>query len=148
MDFEKCSDISTNARIVVVENKRKFTLRNQAKQSVRRVQVDGCLISDHRPRCDYLFEIGKKCHCAVYLELKGGDISKAFEQLVATIGYIAKLNRHRESKLVCHIVASRVPRAGPKVQNLKVQMARKYNALLLVDTNEAVVDLQAATYLK
>jgi len=145
MDFEKCSEVSTHSLIVVAENKRKFTLRNSAKLPVRKVLVDGCLITDNtRLRCDYLFEIGKKCHCAVYLELKGSDIGQAFDQLVATIGQIVE--RHKTANLVCHIVASRVPRAGPSVQNLKLRMARKYKALLLVGTNEVTIDLQASVY--
>jgi hypothetical protein len=144
MDFKTCSKVSNDHNITVEENRRKFTLKNQGGEFVRKVQVDGCLIVDARIRCDYLFEIGKKCHCAVYVELKGSDIQKAFSQLLATVGYVGY--RHKNSRVICQIVASRVPRAGTSIQNLKLKMARKHNALLLVGTSQVVVDLQSPLY--
>jgi len=106
MDFKRCSEDSKHPLIVVEENGRKFTIRNQGKKNVKKVRVDGCLIDDKRQRCDYLFEIGHVCHCAIYLELKGSDIDHAFKQLVLTMKYL--MNRHRNLTKVCHIVASRV----------------------------------------
>lgn len=144
MDFKRCSEDSQHPLIVAEAEGRKFTIRNPAKKPVKKVQVDGCLIADERQRCDYLFELGKVCHCVIYLELKGSDIEHAFNQLVHTINYLAK--RHQNRTKICHIVASRVPRAGPKVQNLKLQMARKYKALLFVDTQEANVNIEREPY--
>lgn len=144
MDFKRCSEDSQHPLIVVEENGRKFTIRNQEKKSVKQVKVDGCLIDDKRRRCDYLFEIGRFCHCVIYLELKGSDIDHAFKQLVLTMKYLS--NRHRNLTKICHIVASRVPRAGPKIQNLKLQMVKKHKALLFVDTQEASVNIERHPY--
>src|SRR5215208_1986223 len=113
MNFKRCSEDSQHPLIVVEENKRKFTIHNQKKKRIKKVQVDGCLIDDKRQRCDYLFEIGRVCHCVIYLELKGADIEKAFSQLISTMKYLE--SRHQKLIKVCHIVASRVPRAIPKV---------------------------------
>ena len=144
MDFKRCSEDLQHSLTVVEENGRKFTIHNQKKKRIKKVQVDGCLVNDKRQRCDYLFEIEQVCHCVIYLELKGSDIEHAFNQLAATMKYLER--RHQTLTKVCHIVASRVPRAGPKVQNLKLQMARKHKALLFVDTQEANVNIEREPY--
>jgi hypothetical protein len=144
MNFKRCSEDSQHPLIVVEENRRKFTIRNPQRERIKKVRVDGCLIDDERQRCDYLFEVGQICNCVIYLELKGSDIDHAFNQLVATIGYL--VNRHQQLKKICHIVASRVPRAGPKVQNLKVQMVQKYGARLFVDTQASNVNIDRDPY--
>ena len=144
MDFERCSEDCAHPTIVVEENKRKFTLQKPQREKVIKIKVDGCLIDDRRQRCDYIFEIGKSPHCAVYLELKGSDIDKAYRQLAATIGYLTE--RHQTCTKICHIVASRVPRAGPKVQNLKVQLARTHRAILFVGTQEVTIRISQPPY--
>ena len=143
MDFTKCSQQSKNAIIVVEESGRKFRIKNPKAATVRTITIDGCLIDDKRERCDYVFELGDPCHCAIYLELKGSDIEKAVSQLTETLGYLSA--RHT-CKKICHIVASRVPKAGPKVQNLKVEMARKHRVLLHVGTTEVSIQLGVAPY--
>lgn len=144
MNFERCSEDTRHPLIVVEENRRKYTIHNPQRERIKKVRVDGCLIDDDRQRCDYLFEIGRICSCVIYLELKGSDVDYAYQQLVATLGYLT--TRHVQVRKICHIVASRVPRAGPKVQNLKLQMARRYNARLFVDTQEANVNIDREPY--
>lgn len=144
MDFDACSTKHKKPLIPVEESGRKFTIQNPQKALVIEVKVDGCLINDHRERCDYLFEIGQKCHCVVYLELKGADIEKAYNQLIATIGYTKE--KYKDSRKICHIVASRVPKSGPKVQNLKVSMAKKYKVLLKVDTDKTSINITTNHY--
>lgn len=146
MNFLRCSEESEHPRVVVEENRRKFTIQNRQREFIRKVRVDGCLIDDKRIRCDYLFEIGQECHCVIYLELKGSDIGHAFAQLCATIGYLA--HRHRGLKKICHIVASRVPRAGPKLQVLKLQMIKRCSAILVVDTQERTINIERDPYCK
>ncbi|MGA9768901.1 MAG: hypothetical protein WBV94_07670 [Blastocatellia bacterium] len=144
MDFKRCSEDLQHPSIVVKAEGRKFTIRNPKKRTIKKVHVDGCLIADDRKRCDFLFEIGQVCHCVIYLELKGSDIEYAFQQLVLTMKYLA--SRHQKLKKVCHIVSSRVPRAGPKVQNLKRQMVQKHKALLFVDTQESNINIEREPY--
>jgi hypothetical protein len=144
MDFKRCSDKRKDLQIVVEENGRKFRIINAGRENINTVRVDSCLIDDKRQRCDFLFEIGKSCYCVVYLELKGSDVEHAFKQLVATMGYLS--TRHRVSTKICHIVASRVPRAGPKVQTLQLNMARKHRALLYVGTHEVKINIGHVPY--
>lgn len=144
MDFKGCSKDYLDPLIVVEENKRKFTIHNPGKKPVKRVKVDGCLIKDKRQRCDYLFEIGRVCHCVIYLELKGKDIEHAFNQLVSTLEQLK--SRHRGLTKICHIVASRVSLKGPKFQNLYRQMVQKHKARLYVDTKEVKVNIEREPY--
>ncbi|MGB7925595.1 MAG: hypothetical protein WCF57_20320 [Pyrinomonadaceae bacterium] len=144
MDFERCSEDCSQINIVVGEMGRQFRINNANRLLIKKVQVDGCLIDDERLRCDYLFEIEQATHCIIYLELKGSDLDHAFRQLVATMGYCGE--RHKSCKRVCHIVASRVPRAGPKVQTLKRMMVQKYRTLLYVNTQVANIDVTQHPY--
>ena len=132
MNFKKCSEDIKKKIIAVSENTRKFEIRNDNSRSVNKVRVDGCLIDDNRERCDYLFEIDK---LVIYVELKGSDIQKAYNQLIATIGYC----KHRHDKIAkeCYIVASRVPRAGTDIQTLKKKMANTHKIQLFVKTQKA-----------
>lgn len=143
-EIEACSEVSNNPVVVVSECGRRFEIRNPNRETINKVKVDGCLIDDHRERCDYLFEIGSACYCAVYVELKGSDIDKAFNQLIATLGYLSQ--HHRTCVKVCHIVASRVPRAGTKVQTMKTLMARKHRVQLIVGTTQTVIDVSCTPY--
>jgi len=135
MDYDRCSTKDSPKIITVKENGMTFSVINNSRRIVCVIRVDGCLIDDSRERCDYAFEIDDPFRSVIYVELKGGDIAKAFSQLTSTLDH--RHARHGRSKRSCFIVASRVPRAGPKVQILKVNMVRLYNAQLYVYTTKA-----------
>jgi hypothetical protein len=139
MDYGKCATQSTNKIITASENNRKLTINNLSKKLVRKIKVDGCLIVDSNKRCDYMFEIDDLASPVIYLELKGCDIEKAYTQLVATIDRF--IVEHRGIKKECHIVASRVPKASPKVQQLKIRLLKEKNATLIVSTDQAFVSI-------
>ncbi len=109
------------------ENKRKLTINNPSAKVIRKIKVDGCLIIDSGKRCDYMFEIddlaSQVIYWVIYLELKGCDIEKAYNQLVATIDRF--IVEHRGIKKECHIVASRVPKARPKSSAIKNQVVKR-----------------------
>jgi len=144
MDYGNCTTQTTNKLITANEHNRKLTIKNPSGKAVRKIKVDGCLIVDSSKRCDYMFEIientaSDKIGSVIYLELKGRHIQEAYEQLVATIDrFIAE---HHGIKKACHIVASRVPRTGPEVQQLQVEMLRKKQAKLTVSTVQAFVTI-------
>ena len=139
MDYGKCATQTTHKIITAEENKRKLTIDNPSGKVVRKIQVDGCLQIKSGKRCDYMFEIDAPISQVIYLELKGCDIKKAYDQLVATINIFRV--EHGECKKECHIVASRVPRAGPKVQQLKITMLKNKQAQLFVSTDQAFVTI-------
>jgi hypothetical protein len=71
-------------------------------------------------------------------------VEDAIEQLIATMEHLSHC--HKQHVRICHIVAKRVPRAGPKLQSLKLQMIRKHHALLIVDTDKAIINIDQAPY--
>jgi hypothetical protein len=143
MDYGNCATQTTHKIITAEENKRKLTINNPSAKVIRKIKVDGCLIIDSGKRCDYMFEIddlaSQVIYWVIYLELKGCDIEKAYNQLVATIDRF--IVEHRGIKKECHIVASRVPQAGPKVQQLKIRLLKEKKATLIVSTNKAFVTI-------
>lgn len=143
MDYGNCANQSINKIITAEENKRKLTINNPTGKLINKVKVDGCLEVGAGKRCDYLFELidneSKKIYQVIYLELKGNNIEKGYKQLIATIEvFVAE---HQGIKKECHIVASRVPKAGAKVQDLKVELLKKKKAKLIVSTNQAFVTI-------
>ena len=146
MDFARCSQRSSDSQIVVQENRRRFLIKNPNAETITKLVVDGCLIDDARPRCDFAFEIGLPCYCVIYLELKGCDVPKAYNQLTATLGHFA--THHTRSKKVCHVVSSRVPKAGPSVQQMKVKMKKNHGVILKVDSQQTEICITDSTYSK
>jgi hypothetical protein len=132
MDFKKCTKSFSKKIIPITGNRMTFKILNPGKKRVNQVQVDGCLIDDNRIRCDYLFEINSPMSLVFYVELKGKNIEKALKQLEATIGYCK--TRHNGLEKECYIVASRVPKEGPKVQNIRKKFKRKYDISIYVST--------------
>ena len=81
MDFSQCSEETKNKKITVSEAGKKFIIKNKQEKKVIKIKVDGSLINDHRERCDWIFEIiesSENMNLAIYLELKGKDIQKAY----------------------------------------------------------------------
>ena len=144
MNFPKCSKASKDKIVSVQENGRTFIVENPNRATVYKIIIDGCLINDRRERCDYLVECYTTCNWAIFVELKGSDIKKAVSQLAKTIGYLS--NRHKVYKKACHIVASRVPKAGPATQVLKAEFAKKYSTLLYVGTQQVRISLSKPPY--
>lgn len=144
MDYGNCTTQTTNKLIIASEHNRKLTIKNPSGKAVRKIKVDGCLITDSSKRCDYMFEIldnpvSDKIDDVIYLELKGRHIQEAYGQLVATIDRF--IVEHRGAKKGCHIVASRVPKTGPEVQQLKVKMLREKQTQLTISTIQAFITI-------
>lgn len=143
MSFADYSEPTRNPKITVSENGRKFTIINNSRLLVIKIKVDGCLINDHRERCDYLFEVSDPCTEAIYLELKGKDVEKAYSQLLSTLGYLSP--RHSKVKKQCHIVASRVPKMSTSIQVLKVKLDKSHQAKLFVHTCQGEIEIKPTT---
>lgn len=138
MDYGSCAIESTHKIITAEENNRKLTINNPSGKLIRKIQVDGCLDIKGQ-RCDYMFEIDNPISQVIYLELKGCDVEKAYQQLLSSIELFK--SKHQQTKKQCHIVASRVPKAGTKVQQLKVMMEKHTKAKLIVSTDKAFVTI-------
>lgn len=134
-----CSNRSTDKIIPVKENSRRFQIKNNTSKTVNIIHVDGCLIGIVSPekRCDYVFEVletdSSRASIVLYVELKGRCIQHAYEQIVATLNYLKSKHSNINDKRA-FIVASRVPRGGAKVQNLKLRLAKSHKIQLTVKT--------------
>jgi hypothetical protein len=116
---------NSDARLHAEEKGRKITVCGDAFVNVDKVKIDGGLIDTNTiPKCDYFF--GRKTDGVgqyannVFVELKGCDIGKAYDQIMETISNF-KSNRAllRDSVVNGVIVGSHIPKAGGK--NLKIK---------------------------
>jgi hypothetical protein len=101
--LERC--VKTNdARnfCVVSELGKVYRLENPDAKRIRVVRVDGCFQQNEgEGRCDYLMEV-KELKRVFFIELKGGGLIRACEQIYSTIIYLkAELKGYRiEARIV------------------------------------------------
>lgn len=132
MNYQNCTVNTTNQKIVVKENKSTFCILNTNGNQIEKIQVDGCLLDNRVEKCDWLFFVPHS-NQALYVELKGSDISKAGQQLESTI--MATANRFENCIKNCYVTTSKVPKYGSPVQKLQIMLKRKYGATLKVKNN-------------
>lgn len=127
-----------SSELVKLHRKVKFIYK---KRLLNENKSNCCLIDEQIEKCDYLFEIYDKVNIilVIYVELKGKDIKKAYDQLVSTIKYCQ--DKHNQFKKECHVVASRVPKAGTELQVLKKNLSTQYKIALYVHTQQAQVTI-------
>jgi len=129
MDFQKCSLETSDAVIVVCENRSKFQVQNPDKRVLSKVKVDGCLIADGRERCDWIVacnDIGK----AMFIELKGCNLDKAISQLESTLRHTNEV--YLKHKKECYAVTTRVPKHGSSIRRRCIDFYSKNSATLSV----------------
>ncbi len=131
---DKCSLLSTDSKIKCEENKRKIIFNNSKRESVRKITVDGCQITDGL-RCDYLIAHNINEY---FIELKGEDIKHAFEQLKNSINILGAKDC---VKRICFVISSRSPLISAEIQNIRIQFKRKYKSDLIVKNNNFEVEL-------
>ena len=125
-----CYDNNTSA----CEKGRTFRIEFKTeKEIVCRIKVDACVITSQVvEKCDYVFvRCTNKDH--YFVELKGGDIKKAYGQIITTI----------TTHILCHkdkrygfIICSKVPKGGTNVQKIKEEFIKQYGQKLEVKQNE------------
>lgn len=123
---ESCFDKKTSAS----ENKVSFHIEYPKGETFCRIHVDGCFVKDNESqKCDYVF-----VRCSnketYYVELKGQDVPKAYNQIVET------LKTHfpaPKNKTYGFIVASRVvPKQAQKIRKLKAEFAKSHGVVLKI----------------
>lgn len=87
-----------------------YRIENPNQRWVVKLKVDGCLIpSDSQKKCDFLFLVCEKeeAKAAYFVELKGGNLGVAIEQIQSTIEILyPKLT---DFSFRCRIVQTRTP---------------------------------------
>lgn len=78
--YDSCGD-----RLVLQEKGKKVTIKPKQGESAKLLVLDGCVFKDNLPKCDGIFFYEKANRAYMILvELKGGDIHHAFEQIKYT----------------------------------------------------------------
>lgn len=103
---EECIEFNERRRICVAyENGKRYELNNTSDIAIRKVKVDRCLAHDAgEKRCDFLMDT-YELKRVFFIELKGGDLNKAVNQIYLTIIFLkTEFKRYR---INARIVGSR-----------------------------------------
>lgn len=120
----------TDAFIVLEERKSKIIFLNPKRLLFYEVKVDGDLYpktNTNIRRCDYLEWSNQRAE-ALYVELKGIDVSSAYEQLLSSVREISLENIAKRTAIV---VTPHIPKANLKFQKY-MKLCKKHGATLLV----------------
>jgi len=133
-DFNSCSETSNNKIIQGKQNSKSIRLINPTQKRIHKITIDGCVVNDQKTkRCDLLFEIDDDEPQAIYVELKGKNITDAVEQLKSTLSMLS--NKHKKHKKSCYVICSYVPKGAPLINTLKACFKKKFNADFFVREN-------------
>lgn len=116
---DECANVNSSRRIRVSEKGKCFTLVNEGRAKHTVLHVDGCAIQVGA-RCDWAIFL--ESGCEIYIELKGTDISHAYEQITTTICRLTKV--HERVRRTACVVASRVPAEDTTTQRLRLALAK------------------------
>ena len=86
---DKCVEFKDKRKTCIAyENGKKYELINTSNYKIRKVKVDNCLNqTEKQRRCDYLMDSEEKKR-VIFIELKGGDLNSAIEQIYSTITFL------------------------------------------------------------
>lgn len=121
-----CSDL---------KSKTKYTYFNDSLDDLTKYKIDGCLINDDGSKCDYLLLNCTKEE-ALFIELKGSDLTKAVEQIERSIEMLHKDFKH--FNVQARIVLTRVNTIDKKnVKLIKLERKlKKLNGKLIKQTRQ------------
>lgn len=138
MDYARCTVPTKDSKIVVQENKSRFEVINKNKIEVKKVEVDGCLINDHREKCDWIISIAS-LNKAFFIELKGCDIDKAISQLKSTLNHTK--GEYESFERQCFAVTTRIPKHGASMRKKSIDFFKKTKTTLCVKNLNSKVNI-------
>lgn len=136
MDYGDCVQTVNDKKIVLKQKRSKITFNNPNNKNVKKIEIDNCVITEGE-RCDYL--IITDDNIEHYIELKGCDVEHALSQITTTIRKLTT-PPHNHFK-ICFIVCTRHPALTPKIQKMKLDLKRKYNARLITKGRQCTFDI-------
>lgn len=120
---------------VASENGKRFEISSQ--EDFTKIKIDGCLIAlQNIEKCDFGFvrHLNQQFY---FVELKGKDIQKAYNQIVGTINYFnTHLIKIPKNMRFGFIISSYVPKAGISANILKQDFAKKFGKKLEIKNKE------------
>lgn len=121
-----------------------YTLVNINKECARFL-IDGGVVTDLSKRCDklVLIKLDDQRWVQIFIELKGTDVSKAFEQIRETLSKDLFKDSVTHQKLA-HIVCSSVPKDRSDVRRTQIieRFKKDYKCKLTVVSNGAQISLK------
>ena len=117
---EGCTQSVRCTKISVKEKGKSATIVNNARETYRKTQVDGCLL-EHETAADWV--VSKKGVGDVIIELKGVDIVRANEQILRTAEHLKK-EGIAEGLMAGLIVGRRYPKFDTKVQKAQREFSK------------------------
>lgn len=118
------------SKVKVVENGKSAVFSNPQKKQFVITRVDGGVV-ENELSADYVVsqpEVGD-----LIVELKGKEVGRAVEQIVATAGLLNQCRRDAGSrKMAALIVCTRVPRQDSKSLRLQNAFQQKHRARLRI----------------
>jgi len=128
----ECEEITKKKKISIKESRTKSTIlfNNPREFEVKKIQVDGCQITDNRlKKCDYMLII-TNTEVEYFIELKGQNLNRAIEQIESTINQLSQNPKSHLKK--CFIITTKRPATAPKIQRLKDKFRANFNSELIV----------------
>jgi RNase adaptor protein for sRNA GlmZ degradation len=122
---------------VAEENGKKFTLINPSRKKICKVKVDGCLIKAQTARkCDYMFEVSGKPNKYYLVELKGGDVVTAVDQIISTYSQVNAKIKSASNTYKGIVVSSGVPGAEQRFRSAQTKSLKDHGIMILKKTNQ------------
>ncbi|AZA81691.1 hypothetical protein C1637_03700 [Chryseobacterium lactis] len=127
--YSSCSEFSRTA----IEKGKKYQI--ECTEVYLKARIDDCIITSKSiEKCDFLFIRDSECKESktefYFVELKGSDIEKAFNQIIETIKHLTDQLLLKKDLIFGFIVSSKVPSGGNDVTKLKQLFAKKYGKKL------------------
>jgi hypothetical protein len=127
---EDCVEAVRHSKVKVEEQGRKAVFLNPDQALIKKVHVDGCLMTGTGPKADYI--VSKPGVVDVIVELKGKDVPHARDQIVATLP-VWRAHPPFSSKIAGLIVCSRSPLSSSELQIMKAKALIRHKLWLEVD---------------
>lgn len=137
MTASKCRKTVHDSLVKVCEGRRSAVVRNSARESYMVTKVDGCLLHNV-VAADWV--ISKEGFGDLIIELKGVDVSHAFEQVYATAEYWISETSFGNGKLAGLIVCRQSPRETSSIQRKKRKFFKRFRSSMHVETKNTQYD--------
>jgi hypothetical protein len=143
--FENCREFEDNRTYIVCEEKRTtITFYNATRETVAKIRIDGCVITDNAvKKCDYLL-LCAAIKMAVFVELKGKDLTTAIEQLSATLDNTiikSAIGDYAKNAYAVVVKGALIPKVSTGIQTEKARFRKWKGCRLEVLTSPATRDL-------
>lgn len=137
-----CIEKTNVSHILFKEKGKSITFTNPDRNQCYKLQVDGCLIKKDL-RCDNIL-IDPWNNSGFYIELKGGDISKAIEQLKRTVcTFVLSGLKKKTAMLVCK---NHYPSTNYKLMSAKKYFDHKKGVSFMLLNSSVDYNLKTNTY--